>query len=212
MTHAPGRIFGFIAGLFLLGALFGGCTSARADKPLPLEETTFSGSASQLQIDLPGRWNAVTQPLPVAPEAAPFVRDATRFDTERQDGLQLICAAVHFDNAAIAGRLGAPGTPARQNFYAAFQESALSAFIAEFQSSDAAPDVQQNRETLPVNGRDLVVLSVDYTSAFKTPGRFKIVLVPDDTETWIITLLYNANDKMLAEQIDRIIQSIRLIT
>ena len=147
MTHAPGRIFGLIAGLFLLGALFGGCTSARSDKPLPLEKATFSGSASQLQIDLPGRRNAVTQPLPVAPEAAPFVRDATRFDTERQDGLQLVCAAVHFDNAAIAGRLGAPGTPARQNFYAAFQESALSAFIAE-SSRSTTPAPSRPRDGL----------------------------------------------------------------
>ena len=86
----------------------------------------------------------------------------------------------------------------------------LSAPPPEFQIKDAAAEISHTRETMSVNGRDLTILSVNYVSSFNTPGKFKTIVVPDDRETWIITILYDVGDDRLPTEIQHIIQSIRV--
>ena len=105
---------------------------------------------------------------------------------------------------------GSARTPARQKFYAVFQDTLLSALPPEFKVKDAAAEISDARETLSVDGRELTVLSVDYISGFQTPGKFKIIFIPDDREAWLITILYDGGDERLPAEIERIIQSIRV--
>ena len=209
MTHAIslGRFFL----LLLLGAaLLGGCQNVGPD-PLPrAQRTDFSGDVTRLSLDLPGQFPAQVQPMAVPPEAAPFVLNAARFQPKKEAGIALQIAAIRFDEKRVAERFGPPHTPERQRFYDVFQDALLSALLPEFQGKDAASAVTDTRETLSVNGRTLTILSVNYLSSFNTPGTFKLVFIPDDRETWLVTLLYDVGDKRLPTEIERIIQSIRV--
>lgn len=197
--------------LLLFGAaLLGGCQNA-GPEPLPRpERTDFPGGVTRLSLDLPGHFTANPQPMAILPEAASFIPSMTRYQTNKETGLSLQIIAVRFDDTAIAGQFGAPHAPARQRFYMVFQDTLLSALLPEFQVKDAAAEISSTRETLSVNGRDLTVLSVNYVSSFNTPGKFKTIVVPDDRETWIITILYDVGDDRLPTEIQRIIQSIRV--
>lgn len=197
--------------LLLFGAaLLGGCQNA-GPAPLPRpERADFPGGATRLSLDLPGHFTANAQSIPVPPEAAPFVLSMTRYQTGKETGIELQITAVRFDDAAVAGRFGPVRTPARQKFYAVFQDTLLSALPPEFKVKDAAAEISDARETLSVDGRDLTVLSVDYISGFQTPGKFKTIFIPDDREAWLITILYDGGDEKLPAEIERIIQSIRV--
>lgn len=114
--------------LLLFGAaLLGGCQNA-GPAPLPRpERADFPGGATRLSLDLPGHFTANAQSIPVPPEAAPFVLSMTRYQTGKETGIELQITAVRFDDAAVAGRFGPARTPARQKFYAVFQDTLLSA-------------------------------------------------------------------------------------
>ncbi|MGP1471543.1 MAG: hypothetical protein ACTTJE_08125 [Schwartzia sp. (in: firmicutes)] len=195
--------------LLFSAVLLSGCQMI-GPAPLPrAERTDFSGGATHLLIDLPGRFAAKPESMPVPPEAAPFVRSVTRYQPKKEAGLSLSLAAVRFDEAAVARRFGAPAT-ARQKFYADFQEALLTALLPEFQRKDAAREVKSTREIRSVNGRTMTVLSADYTSSLNTPGKLKAIFLPDERETWILTILYDVGDDKLPAEIERIIESIRM--
>ena len=197
--------------LLLVGApLLGGCHPL-GPTPLPRSDRVgFSGTTTRLSLELPGHFTADPLSLAVPPEATPFVLRVTRYQPKKEAGLSLQIAAVRFDDTAVAGRFGPPHTPARQRFYALFQDAMLSALPPEFQIKDAAAEISHTRETMSVNGRDLTILSVSYVSSFNTPGKFKAIVIPDDRETWLVTILYDVGDDRLPAEIERIIQSIRV--
>lgn len=209
MTHTF-ALRSFFLLLLFSATLLGGCQRLTPTPIPPPERAEFSGGVTRLSIDLPGAFAATPQPMAAPPEASPFVLGVTRFQTKKAVGLSLQIVAVRFDEPAVAGRFGAPNTAARQKFYTDFQEALLAALLSEFQAKDTATAIQSSRETRAVNGRDLTVLSADYTSSFNTPGKFKTIFLPNDRETWILTILYDVGDDRLPAEIERIIESIRV--
>ena len=206
-TISLGRFFLL---LLFCAALLGGCQNVGPD-PLPRSQRTeFSGGVTRLSLELPGACSSEAQPMAVPQEAAPFVLSATRFQTKKEAGIAVQIAAIRFDEPHLAERFGQPHTPERQRFYAIFQDAFLSALPPEFKQKDAAAEMTDTRETLSVGGRAMTLLSVDYISSFNTPGKFKLLFIPDDRETWLVALLYDGGDKRLPDEIERIIQSIRV--
>lgn len=208
--NRPFSLAAAVAALALFSALLAGCLPTPPDLTARWEKITFAGQTAQLQLDLPEQRSAAAQNLPVPAAAKPFARAVTRYAVAPLIGLQLQAIAVTFDSDAIARRLGPPGSPGRQPFYSRFNETILQTFTAQFPAADGARDMTTNREQLTVNGCEVTVLTASYTSRFNAPGAFKAVLVPDESETWLLILLYSPGDKRAAAQAERILASLRL--
>lgn len=213
------KIIRTVVSILLLSVLLMGCMSNEStnkeDKTdIKLNTMTFSETNSTLQIDLP---YALTDVRDIKQELKPNSDFSSLYDNilyhkvygkSNRELVQVTIIVIGADYEKIANDVNIDWKPDTEGW--ADKDKATIFRKADNSNGKIA---SYNRQDIPINGRNLIVDTYAIQDANnQVPDTIieNIYISNDLSDSWAISLIYSATNKLAAEQADNILNSINI--